>query len=112
MANPDSTLLSWITAEVNQALSVVRDHIAKFSADPGDSAVLRPCPGHLHQVSGALRMVGVCGATRFCEAIEGGFSGVHGAPPPTSQALGIPDRAALPLNDFVERLERGHPNVP
>jgi chemosensory pili system protein ChpA (sensor histidine kinase/response regulator) len=112
MANPDSTLLSWITAEVNQALSVVRDHIAKFSADPEDSAVLRPCPGHLHQVSGALRMVGLSGATRFCEAIEGGFSGVNGAPRPTSQAMGILDRAVLSLKEFVEGLERGQPNVP
>ena len=32
MLNPDSTLLSWITAEVSQALSVVREQMAKFSA--------------------------------------------------------------------------------
>src|SRR2546428_890740 len=112
MANPDSTLLSWITAEVNQALSVVRDHIAKYSAAPEDAAPLAPCPGHLHQVSGALRMVGLSGATRFCEAIEGGFSGVNGAPRPTSQAMGILDRAVLSLKEFVEGLERGQPDVP
>src|SRR5687768_16681501 len=111
MANPDSTLLSWITAEVNQALSVVRDHIAKFSAEPGDAALLRPCPDHLHQVSGALRMVGLSGAIRFCEAIDGGFAGLNGAPP-TGQTIGILDRAVLALKEFVEGLERGQPNIP
>ena len=111
MANPDSTLLSWITAEVNQALSVVRDHIAKYSAAPEDVAPLAPCPGHLHQVSGALRMVGLSGATRFCEAIEGGFGGLNGARPNT-QSIGILDRAVLSLKEFVEGLERGQPNVP
>jgi chemosensory pili system protein ChpA (sensor histidine kinase/response regulator) len=111
MANPDSTLLSWITAEVNQALSVVRDHIARFSAEPGDAAALRACPDHLHQVSGALRMIGLSGATRFCEAIEGSFPAINGARP-SGETIGIIDRAVLTLKEFVDGLERGQPNVP
>ncbi len=87
MGNASATILSWITAEVDQALKLVRDHIAKFSAEPGDAALLKPCPEHLHQVSGALRMVGLAGATRFCEAIEGGFAGLDGARP-SAQAVG------------------------
>jgi chemosensory pili system protein ChpA (sensor histidine kinase/response regulator) len=111
MPNPDSTLLSWITAEVNQALMVVREQIAKFSAEPENGALLQPCPGHLHQVSGALRMVGLSGATRFAEAIEAGFGGLNGARPdhPTLEVL---DRAVLALKDFMEGLERGQPNLP
>jgi chemosensory pili system protein ChpA (sensor histidine kinase/response regulator) len=110
MANPDSTLLSWITAEVNQALTVVRDHIAKSFANPENGALLQPCPGHLHQVSGALRMVGLNGATRFCEAIESGFGGMSA--PPSTQTMGVLDRAVLSLKDFVEGLERGQPDLP
>jgi chemosensory pili system protein ChpA (sensor histidine kinase/response regulator) len=111
MANPDSTLLSWITAEVNQALSVVREHIARFSAEPEDAAALRACPDHLHQVSGALRMIGLSGATRFCEAIEGSFPAINGVRP-SSQAMEVIDRAVLTLKEFVDGLERGQPNVP
>src|SRR2546423_8297613 len=111
MANPDSTLLSWITAEVNQALSVVRDHIAKYSAAPEDAAPLAPCPGHLHQVSGALRMVGLSGATRFCEAIEGSFPGANGSRP-SSASIGIIDHAVLALKQFVDGVARGQANVP
>ena len=71
----DTTLLSWINAEVERALTLVQDSIAKFSAAPENEAVLQPCPEHLHQVSGALRMVGLNGATLVCEAIEGSFAG-------------------------------------
>jgi chemosensory pili system protein ChpA (sensor histidine kinase/response regulator) len=110
MLNPDSTLLSWITAEVSQALSVVREQMAKFVAEPHNAALLQPCPGHMHQVSGALRMVGLAGATRFCEAIEAGFSGGSGVPEP--QSIAVLDRAVLALKEFVEGLERGQPNQP
>ena len=111
MANPDSTLLSWITAEVNQALAVVREQIARFTAKAGDTAVLHGCSDHLHQVSGALRMVGLNGATRFCEAIEGCFTGLNTAKA-TAGTLGMIDKAVLALKEFVEGLERGQPNVP
>jgi chemosensory pili system protein ChpA (sensor histidine kinase/response regulator) len=111
MLNPDSTLLSWITAEVSQALSVVREQMAKFSAEPQNAALLQPCPGHMHQVSGALRMVGLAGATRFCEAIEAGFSGGSGALP-DGPSIAVLDRAVLALKEFVEGLERGQPNQP
>ncbi|HEX6268276.1 MAG TPA: Hpt domain-containing protein [Burkholderiales bacterium] len=111
MSNPDSTLLSWITAEVNQALSVVREQIARFSAQAGDTALLHGCSDHLHQVSGALRMVGLNGATRFCEAIEANFAGLNTAKA-SLETMGLIDKAVLALKEFVEGLERGQPNVP
>src|SRR6185369_6900771 len=111
MGTDSSTLLSWITAEVDQALTLVRDQIAKFSASPGNAAALEPCPGHLHQVAGALRMVGLAGATRFCEAIELGFVSPARAPP-TGARLGVIDRAIQALKEFVDSLERGQPNAP
>jgi chemosensory pili system protein ChpA (sensor histidine kinase/response regulator) len=111
MGTASATILSWITAEVDQALKLVRDNIAKFSAAPGDVAVLKPVPEHLHQVSGALRMVGLSGATRFCEEIEGGFARLNGVRP-SSQAVSVIDKAVLALKDFVDGLERGQANVP
>src|SRR5260221_2605737 len=113
---PDTTLLSWISTEVDQALNLVRDKIAKYSAGPEDEAVLRVCPEHLHQVSGALRMVGLAGATRFCEAIEGSFTGLNGAQPAGADsrksAMGVIDRAVVALKDFVDDLANGKANVP
>src|SRR5262245_45611265 len=111
MSASSATLLSWITAEVDQALTLVRDQIAKFTSGGGDTALLAPCPGHLHQVAGALRMVGLSGATRFCEAIELGFTNTGGGSP-TGPALGVIDRAIQSLKEFVDSLERGQPNAP
>jgi len=88
----DQTLLSWINAEVERALTLVQDSIAKFSAAPENDAVLQPCPEHLHQVSGALRMVGLNGATLVCEAIEGSFAGINGQRP-SAQTMGVIDRS-------------------
>ena len=107
----DTTLLSWINAEVDRALTLVQDSIAKFSASPENDAVLEPCPEHLHQVSGALRMVGLSGATLFCEAIEGSFAGINGRRP-SAQTMGVIDRAVVALKNFVGELARGQADVP
>jgi chemosensory pili system protein ChpA (sensor histidine kinase/response regulator) len=107
----DTTLLSWINAEVERALTLVQDSIAKFSAAPENDAVLQPCPEHLHQVSGALRMVGLNGATLVCEAIEGSFAGMAAARP-TADAMSVIDRAVVALKNFVGELARGHADVP
>jgi chemosensory pili system protein ChpA (sensor histidine kinase/response regulator) len=112
MGSASATILSWITAEVNQALARVRERIAQYRADPSKAAVLGPCPEHLHQVSGALRMVGLAGATRFCEEIEAGFRATQEAELPSAEALGVVDRAVQALKDFVDGLERGQANVP
>jgi hypothetical protein len=96
MGSASSTILSWITAEVNQALARVRERIGRFSAGPEDASVLVPCPDHLHQVSGALRMVGLAGATRFCEEIEAGFGNVEHERP-SAASIGVLDRAVLAL---------------
>ncbi len=111
MSSIPVTLLSWIKTEVDNALKVVRDNIAKFSAAPEDAAVLRGCPDQLHQVSGALRIVGLTGATRFCETIEGTFGRLNSARP-SKAAIGAIDRAVLELNEFVDDLARGQANVP
>jgi chemosensory pili system protein ChpA (sensor histidine kinase/response regulator) len=107
----DTTLLSWINAEVDRALTLVQESIAKFAAAPENDAVLQPCPEHLHQVSGALRMVGLTGATRVCEAIEGSFASMGGSRP-TPAAMGVIERAVLALKNFVGELARGHTDVP
>jgi chemosensory pili system protein ChpA (sensor histidine kinase/response regulator) len=105
----DTTILSWITAEVDQALERVRRQLAAYRTAPSDSAPLAACPEHLHQVSGALNMVGLSGATRFCEALETTLSGLTGA---GAQAAELVDRAVLELKQFVDDVARGQPNVP
>jgi chemosensory pili system protein ChpA (sensor histidine kinase/response regulator) len=107
----DTTTLSWITVEVDQALERVRQTIAKFEAAPEDAAVLGTCAEHLHQVSGALNMVGLAEATQFCETLERSFAALNGAPPGIA-AVAVIDRGVLALKQFVDGLARGEPNAP
>ncbi|HUQ74266.1 MAG TPA: Hpt domain-containing protein [Burkholderiales bacterium] len=104
----DTTILSWISAEVDQALERVRAQLATYTATPQDASVLGNCPEHLHQVSGALSMVGLSGATRFCEALEKSFVGLTSAE--AEKALLI-DRAVVELKKFVDDLVHGQPNM-
>jgi chemosensory pili system protein ChpA (sensor histidine kinase/response regulator) len=103
----DTTLLSWISAEVDQALNTVRSSLAKYLSSP-DEAVLGGCPGHLHQVAGALRMVGLAGATKFCEALEASLSGSSRNP----ESVAAIDKAVLALKEFVSDLAHGKENLP
>ncbi|HEX7054495.1 MAG TPA: Hpt domain-containing protein [Burkholderiales bacterium] len=105
----DTTILSWITAEVDQALERVRRQLAAYRSAPGDASALASCPEHLHQVSGALSMVGLSGATRFCEILETTLSGLNGA---GAEGASVVDRAVLELKQFVDDVARGQPNVP
>jgi chemosensory pili system protein ChpA (sensor histidine kinase/response regulator) len=96
---PDTTILSWITAEVDQALERVRTDLAAGS--------LAGCPDHLHQVSGALNMVGMSGATRFCEALEKSF----GTSELSGEKAALIDRAVIQLKQYVDEVASGQPDV-
>ncbi|MGH8722418.1 MAG: Hpt domain-containing protein, partial [Burkholderiales bacterium] len=113
MGSASATILSWITTEVDQALSHVHEQIARFKNDPANTVAIGSCQEHLHQVSGALRMVGLAGATRFCESIEGGLARISAARPGAAvTAVATLDRAVLALREYVDGLERGQANVP
>src|SRR5258708_26002803 len=105
---PDITTRSWITAEVDQALERVRTELATYSAPPHDAAALARCPEHLHQVSGALNMVGLSGATRFCEALENSFARLGAA---GADNAAVVDRAVLQLKQVVADVATCQPDV-
>ena len=105
---PDTTILSWITAEVDQALDKVRNQLATCPGGALNAVALSGCPEHLHQVSGALSMVGLNGATRFCEALESTLTGLDGVHP---EAAAVIDRAVVELRKFVGDVARGEPDI-
>ena len=62
--------LSWVKDEIDRALDEALVKIAEFAATPSDPAPLRACQSHVHQVTGALAMVGLEGVQRFAEEVE------------------------------------------
>ncbi len=72
-ANPQSIdigPLSWVKAEIEHSLNEARSHLEKFSQNPADTKAAKYAVTHLHQVTGALSMVGLGAATSFNEEVE------------------------------------------
>lgn len=62
--------LSWVKTEIEHSLAEARTHLDAHAADPADSKAAKFVTTHLHQVTGALSMVGLGAATRFNEEVE------------------------------------------
>jgi chemosensory pili system protein ChpA (sensor histidine kinase/response regulator) len=105
-------LLSWVKAEIDHALKLVRASIAKFQAPPHDLSALDKCPLELHQVEGALRMVGLEGAARVCAAIERALAAVVSEKNAPLATIAIIDQTISELGVFIDDLSKGEANVP
>lgn len=112
MASTIAPPLSWVKPEVDHALKAVRDSIAQFMAAPEEPAVLKKCPEQLHQVTGALHILGLSGAMGFCESMEHAFAGVNSGPLAKKSTISVLDRAVLALKEFIDGLSKGEANAP
>lgn len=61
--------LTWVKPEIDIAIGSIQVSLDLFKSH-GDAGQLRFCMTHLHQISGALDMVGLEGATHFCHEME------------------------------------------
>lgn len=72
--NPQSSVdlgpLSWVKAEIEHSLVEARTNLDRLVVDNADAKALNCVCTHLHQVTGALSMVGLGAATRFSEEVE------------------------------------------
>lgn len=109
----DAGPLSWVKDEIDQALNQALAKIAEFSAATGDGSPLRYCLTHVHQVSGALSMVGLDGAQRFSVEIEQYIAALEKhAVEPCADNIDILARALRALLNYVQALVDGAPDVP
>ncbi len=104
--------LSWVKPEVDYALKLVRDNIAQYLANPEETAVLKKCPEQIHQVTGALNILGLNGAAGFCESMEHAFSSVIAGPAIRKSSANALDRAVIALKEFIDGLAKGAVNAP
>jgi chemosensory pili system protein ChpA (sensor histidine kinase/response regulator) len=111
MTTGAASLLSWVKTEIDFSLKVVRETLEKVESDPAEAKGLHVCPHQLHQVSGALRMVGLEGARQFCSAIEGVLDGVSKSAP-AGKTLNVAGRAIGALQEFTDNVANGGANVP
>jgi len=118
-ANPSSTFdigpLSWVKAEIEHSLTEARSHLDRLATDPGDAKAAKYVATHLHQVTGALSMVGLGAATRFNEEIEKLVETLENDPDARSSApqrIAATRKATIALSSYLDTLMSGETDRP
>jgi len=118
-ANPQTTFdigpLSWVKAEIEHSLTEARTHLDKLAADPGDAKSAKYVATHLHQVTGALSMVGLGAAARFNEEIEKLVETLENDPNARASApqrISATKTATVALSSYLDSLMSGEPDRP
>jgi len=105
--------LSWVKPEIELALRRADEGIRRFSVSPGDQEIARSTLAHLHQVSGALLMVGLEPVARVSEALEKQIELLaRDDLKATPEIMGSIRGAIAALSQYLEGLMRGDPNRP
>ncbi|MDR1709012.1 MAG: Hpt domain-containing protein [Candidatus Accumulibacter sp.] len=109
----DAGPLTWVKGEIDMALERATQALDRFIADPSDPAQIRFCRTHLHQVQGALTIVGLDGVTQFAEALEGLLEALETQSKPLGEAAARLARRALDaIGSYLAGLINGQPNQP
>ncbi len=106
--------LSWVKSEIEHSLGEVRTHLDRLVADPANDKAAKYVATHLHQVTGALSMVGLGAATRFNEAIEKlaeSFLDTT-ARDRLVNNVAVTKRAMASLSAYLDNLMAGEPDRP
>ncbi|MHB1291418.1 MAG: Hpt domain-containing protein, partial [Sulfuricella sp.] len=105
--------LTWVKGEIDQALDLARQNLAGFFGDPSDLSPLRYCLTHLHQVNGAILMVGLEGAARVSGEIEKLVAALEKQEvAPSASHIEVINQAIAALSKYLASLLDGEPDVP
>ena len=105
--------LTWVKAEIDAAILRAKEQIAHFAANIGDTTPLRFAQPHLHQVKGAIQMVGLDGVARFVEEVERFMQALElREVEPTAETLDLLDHGFNAIGKYLDELMAGSPDVP
>ena len=102
--------LNWVKNEIDLALARADQALQQFAAG-GEQTQLKFCGTHLHQVQGALTIVGLDGVTQFAEALESLIAALAQRPP-DDDAVALARRALATIGHYLDDLVGGQPNQP
>jgi len=106
-ATPDIGPLSWVKGEIDLALEQTRDEVAAYVAAPADGP-LQSARARLHQVHGALAIVGLEGVIEFAQALEQLLTALaEGKVPDTADALNALQAGLNGLRAYLDGLMTG-----
>ena len=109
----DIAPLSWVRAEIDAALAKALEAIEKAIGGGAGSESLRFAQTHVHQVQGALALVGLDGVTQFAEATDALLrdlaDGKLAFDDPVAELL---QRALIALGNYLAEIQEGSPHQP
>jgi len=109
---PDLGPLTWVKGEIDAALGRAREILERGCAGSG-AAGLQFAQSHLHQVRGALDIVGLDGLTLFTDAVEQLLGAMaRGEVPADAARHALALRALAMIGNYLEELADGAPDQP
>ncbi len=113
---PDFDLgpLSWVQAEIDQALGRGLEALSAYRKPPHDAGALKHARTHVHQAAGAIQMVGLEAVVAYTDEIERQLAGLDDlADPATGVAVcEAVDRACRKLQIFLAEVVNGAQPAP
>jgi chemosensory pili system protein ChpA (sensor histidine kinase/response regulator) len=109
--------LTWVKSEIDLALERALQALDQFGASAASGAAdptqIRFCRTHLHQVQGALTIVGLDGVTQFAEALEGLLEALETRAQPVGEAsIALVRKALESIGLYLGGVINGQPNQP
>ncbi|MFN5029485.1 MAG: Hpt domain-containing protein [Burkholderiales bacterium] len=106
--------LSWVKAEIEHSLAEARTNLDRLAVDSADAKALKYVCTHLHQVTGALSMVGLGAATRFSEEVEALVESLNdpAGRHTFNDRIRLAKQATGSLSSYLDSLMVGEPDRP
>ena len=113
----DTGPLSWVKSEIDLALERAANALNVFAeslaAGNADLSHIQYCRTHLHQVQGALTIVGLDGVRQLAEALESLLESVDNGTTAASNAIiALIHQGLQGIGNYLDTLLTGHGNQP
>lgn len=113
----DTGPLSWVKNEIDLALeraaNALNVYAESAAADNADLSHIQYCRTHLHQVQGALTIVGLDGVRQLAEALESLLESVENGTTVASKAtITLIHQGLQGIGNYLDTLLTGHGNQP
>ena len=102
--------LTWVKAEIDLALGRAEQALSEYQLD-GDATRLKFCRTHVHQVYGALSIVGLDGVTQVTESLEALLLAIEEGRASDKSCSAI-ELAIADIHSYLDDLIAGEPNQP
>ena len=104
--------LTWVKGEIDLALARATEALGQHELS-GEATQLRFCRTHVHQVHGALSIVGLDGVTQVTESLEALLSALEERRLQlTAEIVAMLTQAMAALGKYLDDLVAGEPNQP